>query len=73
MTKFEILFSQTAVSQLSLLDAKLTKRIKQSLRELEENPFQRRSGADIKKLVTPYLPVFVMIMIKDTVPYLLQD
>ena len=52
MTKYKVLLSQTAVSQLSMLNAKETSRIKDALSALEDDPFQRRSGADIKKLVT---------------------
>ncbi|TET10159.1 MAG: type II toxin-antitoxin system RelE/ParE family toxin [Candidatus Thorarchaeota archaeon] len=47
------MLSQTAVSQLSLLNSKQKKRVKDALLNLEENPFKRRSGSDIKKLVTP--------------------
>ena len=53
MTKYRVLLSQTAVSQLSLLSSKQKKRVKESLLKLEENPFSKRSGLDIKKLVTP--------------------
>ena len=56
MTKYRVLLSQTAVSQLSLLGEKQTDWIKESLRTLETNPFQRRSGADIKKLVSTNNP-----------------
>ena len=52
MTKYKVLLSQTAVSQLSVLDAKETGRIKDALRKLQDDPFLRRSGVDIKKLVT---------------------
>ena len=53
MTKFRILLSQTAVSQLSLLNSKQKKRVKDALLKLEDVPFRKRSGVDIKKLVTP--------------------
>jgi len=53
LTKYKVLLSQTAVSQLSLLNSKQKKRVKDALLNLEENPFKRRSGSDIKKLVTP--------------------
>ncbi len=56
MTKFRILLSQTAVSQLSLLNSKQKKRVKDALLKLEDNPFRRRSGVDIKKLVSPADP-----------------
>ena len=56
MTRYRVLLSQTAVSQLSLLDSKQKKRIKDALMSLEDDPFRRRSGSDIKKLVTPDEP-----------------
>lgn len=52
MTKFRVLLSQTAVSQMSLLSSKQKKRVRDALLKLEENPFSKRSGMDIKKLVT---------------------
>ena len=42
--------SKTAISQLKSLNTKLKNRIKDSIKELNENPFLSRSGADIKKL-----------------------
>lgn len=65
MTKFRILLSQTAVSQLSLLNSKQKKRVKDSLLKLEDNPFRRRSGVDIKKLVTPDEPPLFRLRIGD--------
>ncbi|MGY5872211.1 MAG: type II toxin-antitoxin system RelE/ParE family toxin [Candidatus Thorarchaeota archaeon] len=65
MTKFRILLSQTAVSQLSLLNTKQKKRVKDGLLNLEENPFKRRSGVDIKKLVTPDKPPLFRFRIGD--------
>ncbi len=65
MTKYRVLLSQTAVSQLSLLDAKQKKRVKDALAELEDNPFRRRSGSDIKKLVTPDEPSLYRLRIGD--------
>jgi len=38
---------------LSLLSSKQKKRVKESLLKLEENVFSKKSGVDIKKLVTP--------------------
>jgi mRNA interferase RelE/StbE len=52
LTKYKVLLSQTAASQLSILDSKETRRIKDALRALQDAPFHRRSGADIKKLIT---------------------
>ncbi len=65
MTKFRILLSQTAVSQLSLLNSKQKKRVKDALLKLEDNPFRRRSGVDIKKLVTQDDPPLFRLRIGD--------
>ncbi|MCK5264011.1 MAG: type II toxin-antitoxin system RelE/ParE family toxin [Candidatus Thorarchaeota archaeon] len=65
MTKFRILLSQTAVSQLSLLNSKQKKRVKDALLKLEDNPFRGRSGVDIKKLVTPDDPPLFRLRIGD--------
>ena len=65
MTKFRILLSQTAVSQLGLLNSKQKKRVKDALLKLEDDPFRRRSGADIKKLVTPDEPPLCRLRIGD--------
>ncbi|MGY5879097.1 MAG: type II toxin-antitoxin system RelE/ParE family toxin [Candidatus Thorarchaeota archaeon] len=65
MTKFRILLSQTAVSQMSLLNSKQSKRVIDTLTNLEENPFRRRSGVDIKKLVTPDDPPLFRLRIGD--------
>ncbi|MBE0527351.1 type II toxin-antitoxin system RelE/ParE family toxin [Candidatus Thorarchaeota archaeon] len=65
LTKFSVLLSQTAVSQLSLLNSKQKKRIKDALLNLEENPFRKRSGVDIKKLVTPDEPPLFRLRIGD--------
>ena len=56
MTKYRVLLSQTAVSQLSLLNTRQKKRIKDSLLNLEDDPIRKRSGTDIKKIVTPDEP-----------------
>ncbi len=65
MTKFRILLSQTAVSQLSLLNSRQKKRVKDALLKLEDNPFRRRSGVDIKKLVTQDDPPLFRLRIGD--------
>ena len=48
--KFNILISETARKQLYDLDVKTRENIKNSIKELEENPFSSRPKADIKKL-----------------------
>lgn len=65
MTKYRVLLSQTAVSQLSLLNTKQKKRVNDALAELEDDPFRRRSGSDIKKLVTPDEPPLYRLRIGD--------
>ncbi len=39
-----------------MLDVKEAKRIKEVLQNLQDDPFHRRSGADIKKLITTNEP-----------------
>lgn len=56
MSKYRVFLSQTTVSQLSLLDEKQKERVKDALASLEYDPFRKRSGSDIKKLVTPDEP-----------------
>lgn len=65
MSKFEVLLSETAVSQLDLLESKQVDRIKESLRKLKEDPFVSRSGADIKKLVSVDDPPLFRLRIGD--------
>jgi mRNA-degrading endonuclease RelE of RelBE toxin-antitoxin system len=65
LTKFRVLLSKTAVSQLSLLKSKQKERIKENLIRLEEDPFRRRSGADIKKLITQDQPPLYRLRISD--------
>ncbi len=65
MTKFRILLSQTTVSQLSLLNSKQKKRVKDALVKLEDNPFRRRASVDIEKLVTPDEPPLFRLRIGD--------
>ncbi len=65
MTKYRVFLSDTAVSQLSLLDEKQKKRIKDALHNLESEPFQPRSGADIRKLSIPSDPPLFRLRIGD--------
>ena len=65
MTKYRVLLSQTVISQLSLLNPKQMKRVKDALANLEDDPFRRRSGSDIKKLVTPDEPPLYRLRIGD--------
>jgi mRNA interferase RelE/StbE len=65
LSKYRVLLSQTAVSQLSLLDTKQKERVKDALAHLEVDPFRRRSGSNIKKLVTPDQPPLFRLRIGD--------
>jgi len=47
---YQILISTTFQKQLERLDDQLKESVKDSLEELEEDPYKPRSGADIKKL-----------------------
>jgi mRNA interferase RelE/StbE len=65
LTRYRVFLSQTAISQLSLLNAKQMQRIKDALTNLEDDAFRRRSGSDIKKLVTPDEPPLYRLRIGD--------
>ncbi len=65
MTKFSVVIADSAVKELKILDAKLTERIKISLRGLEEDPFRKRPKADIKKLHGLKDPVLYRLRIGD--------
>ena len=65
MTSFRVLLSQTAASQLSLLNTMQKKRVEDALTSLEDDPFRRKSGSDIKKLVTPDEPPLYRLRIGD--------
>jgi len=47
---YKILISRTFQKQYHSLEKKAQKRIRKALSELEKNPFEARSGADIKML-----------------------
>ncbi len=65
LTRFRVLLSQTAASQLSLLDSRQKEKAKDALMGLEDDPFRRRSGVDIKKLVTSEEPPLFRLRIGD--------
>ncbi len=65
MTKYRVLLSESAVSQLSLLDGKQKSRVRKALFTLEDDPFRRRSGTDIKRLLTPSEPALFRLRIGD--------
>lgn len=65
MTKYSVFLSKTAVAQLDLLDSKEKNRIKSALWKLEDDPFRRSSGSDIKKLITHDEPPLFRLRIGD--------
>ena len=65
MTKYRFLLFQTAVSQLSLLDSRRKEKVKDALMGFKEDPFRRRSGVDIKRLVTPDEPPLFRLRVGD--------
>jgi mRNA-degrading endonuclease RelE of RelBE toxin-antitoxin system len=48
--KYRVLVSRTFQKQFISLEDNVLKRIKSTLKNLENDPFQSRSGTDIKKL-----------------------
>ncbi len=65
MTKYRVLLSRTAVAQSDLLDPKQKNRVRSNLEQLEDAIFRRRSGADIKKLLTHGEPPLYRLRIGD--------
>ena len=65
LTKYRVLLSRTAVAQLGLLDGRKKSRVKNALARLEDDPVRRRSGTDIKRLVTPGEPALFRLRIGD--------
>ena len=65
MTKYRIFLSKTAASQLSKLETNTRERIKTCLYQLEDEPFSRRSGADIKRLITTDEPPLFRLRVGD--------
>ena len=59
------MLSKTSLIQLNRLDPLLIQRIKATIKTLEENPFQNRSGTDIKKLITVNEPPLFRLRVGD--------
>jgi len=53
LTKYEVLLSETALRQYKRLPSEMRKRVKSNLAELKNDPYKKRSKADIKKLKGP--------------------
>ena len=63
MTKYKIFLSKTALRYFNKLDSKLRDQIRSHLKELEENPFEKRPRADIKQLSGSFNPVFFRLRV----------
>jgi len=63
--KFEVKLSTTAVKQLNILTKESSDLIKKHLRELKNDPFQKRALADIKKLKDFQNPSLYRLRIGD--------
>ena len=63
MARYKVLLSRTALKELKALEDTTQKRMKKSLRKLEEDPFKSRSGADIKKLIGTQNPVLYRLRV----------
>ena len=50
MVRFNVLLSRTAEKEFNSLDKQIQERVRTALKELENDPFQPRPKADIKKL-----------------------
>jgi mRNA interferase RelE/StbE len=74
LTKYNVLLSKSATSQLSSLSKTLSERIKNSLKQLETDPFMSRSGSDIKKLkINKDTPLFRLRIGDYRVAYFVQE
>ncbi|MFH1588814.1 MAG: type II toxin-antitoxin system RelE/ParE family toxin [Candidatus Diapherotrites archaeon] len=60
-----VLLSESAKKDFYELDNGLRERLKKGFEKLKENPFQPRSGADIKKLSGSYNPAFYRLRVGD--------
>lgn len=65
MTNFKVVISETAVKQFNNLEESARTRIKGHLSALEENPYEKRPGADIKKLKGFGNPVLYRLRVGD--------
>jgi mRNA interferase RelE/StbE len=65
LANFKVLISETAIKQLNKLEDSIKTRIKKHLHVLSEDPFKRKSGADIKKLKDFSNPALFRLRISD--------
>ncbi|NWF96917.1 MAG: type II toxin-antitoxin system RelE/ParE family toxin [Candidatus Thorarchaeota archaeon] len=65
MAEYKVLLSKTAVTQLNLLEPGQAARVREVLRSLGTDPFHRRSGTDIRRLLTTDHPPLFRVRIGD--------
>jgi len=65
MRTWEVFVSESARKDFYEIDKKMQTKIKDSFSKLKENPFQSRSGADIKKLKGNANPAFYRLRVGD--------
>lgn len=65
LTKYRVFLSKSATSQLNSIYKTLSERIKNSLKQLETDPFMSRLGSDIKKLKINKVPPLYHLRIGD--------
>ncbi len=63
--KYKLLISENAKAFFYSLEEKVQKRIKIAFSKLKENPYQKRSGVDIKKLEGSFNPKLFRLRIGD--------
>ncbi|VVB66251.1 ParE toxin of type II toxin-antitoxin system, parDE [Candidatus Gugararchaeum adminiculabundum] len=62
---FNILISESANRFLYSLETRMRVRLKEGMRNLKEDPFRGRPGADIKKLASSRDPPFYRLRVGD--------
>jgi mRNA interferase RelE/StbE len=63
--KYKVLVSENSRAFFNSLEEKTQKRIKTALNKLNENPFKKRSGADIKKLEGSFDPILFRLRVGE--------
>ncbi|MFH1306772.1 MAG: type II toxin-antitoxin system RelE/ParE family toxin [Candidatus Micrarchaeota archaeon] len=65
MKHWNTLLSESARRAFYELEDSMQKRMKKAFKFLSKNPFQKRSGADIKKLAGSFNPAFYRLRVGD--------
>ena len=69
---YDVLVSRTFQKQFGLLQRDMQKRIRSALKRLGENPFEPRSGLDIKPLVNTNPPKYRLRIGDHRIIYLIE-